>query len=61
MAEEYKKLQQEFREKEQENRISTLKVKELKRMIRSTKLKPVDIPQDETLNEKIRALEEQKH
>ncbi len=30
-------------------------------MIRSTKLKPVDIPQDESLNEKIKALEDQKH
>lgn len=30
-------------------------------MIRSTKLKPVDIPVDETISEKIKQLEELKH
>ena len=33
MNEEYKELQRQLRDKEQENRISRLKVKELKRMI----------------------------
>ena len=33
MNEEYKELQRQLRDKEQENRISLLKVKELKRMI----------------------------
>ena len=43
MKDEYKDLQNQLREKEQENRVARLKVKELKRMIRQSKLKPVEL------------------
>jgi hypothetical protein len=52
---ELEELQKQLREKEQENRISTMKIRQYKRTIKQAKLKPMPLPVEEIKKEDERA------